>query len=219
MLIRPWDAALDEDEWRQWLAQGHTFGQLCINQPGDLPPVVVPTHFAPDEDGLLVHLARSNPAWSALEARPNVVMGVVDDYAFIPSTWRTDAGGPDENDVPTSYYTAVQLTCRAEIIDTLEDIADLVARQLQYFQPSGAHPAVAVDRLPYGPMLANIRGLRLHVESVAAKFKYDDQNPVAHREAVAERLDARGDLRDVTAAAQQRRRVRRIGRWRSAATR
>jgi transcriptional regulator len=214
MLIHPWDAALDEDEWRRWLSDGHDFGQLSANQPGTLPPIVVPTHFAPDGDRLLVHLARTNPAWSAIEARPNVLMSVVEDYAFIPSTWRADAGGPDENDVPTTYYTAVQLACRAEIVDELEDIADLLARQLRHFQPLGDYPVVAIDQLPYGPMLASIRGLRLHVESVAAKFKYDDQTPIPHRAAVAERLDLRGGPRDEGAAVQQRRRVRRIGSWR-----
>jgi transcriptional regulator len=60
-------------------------------------------------------------------------------------------------------------------------------------------------------------GLRLgpHIESVAAKFKYDDQNPLAHRETVAQRLDQRGSSRDPGAAAQQRRRLRRIGDWRN----
>jgi transcriptional regulator len=37
-------------------------------------------------------------------------------------------------------------------------------------------------------MLAGIRGLRLHIETVAAKFKYDDHKPEQHRTAVADRL-------------------------------
>lgn len=215
MLIYPWDSAVDDDEWKCWLADGHDFGELAVNNPDGLAPVVVPTHFATDGDQLLAHLASKNPAWSAIKARPNVLMTVVDDYAFIPSTWREDTGGPDENGVATSYYAAVQLACRAEIVDDLEDIADLLARQLNHFQPLGDHPVVAVDRPPYGPMLADIRGLRLHIESVAAKFKYDDQNPLAHREAVAQRLDQRGSSRDPGAAVQQRRRLRRIGDWRN----
>ncbi len=31
MLIHPWDAALDDDEWRDWLADGRDFGQLVVN--------------------------------------------------------------------------------------------------------------------------------------------------------------------------------------------
>ena len=113
MLTHPWDAALDDEEWRSWLADGRDFGQLVVNGlPGE-PPAVVPTHFSVDETStgteLLVHLARPNPVWAALEADPQVLLSVVDDYAYIPTTWRTKAGGPDEDGVPTSYYAAVQL--------------------------------------------------------------------------------------------------------------
>jgi transcriptional regulator len=62
-------------------------------------------------------------------------------------------------------------------------------------------------------MLSGIRGLRLHITSVAAKFKYDDHNPQEHRAQVAGRLGGRGTGRDRSAAAQQRRRLREIGEW------
>ena len=55
---------------------------------------------------VLVHLARPNKVWPAIEARPTVVMSVIDDYAYIPPAWRAKAGGPDEDGVPTSYYSA-----------------------------------------------------------------------------------------------------------------
>ena len=103
-------------------------------------------------------------------------MSVVDDYAYIPTMWRAKAGGPDEDGVPTSYYSAVQLTCHAEIVVTQRK-AELLRRQLAHFQPRGDHAQVGVDMPPYGRMLSGIRGLRLHVASVAAKFKYDDQRP------------------------------------------
>ena len=218
MLIHPWDAALDDDEWRDWLADGRDFGQLVVNGlPGE-PPVVVPTHFSveatPDGTELLVHLARPNPVWAAIEADPHVVVSVVDDYAYIPTTWRAKAGGPDEDGVPTSYYAAVQLRCTAEVVDDPAGKAELLARQLAHFQPAGDHAEVAVGAAPYGRMLPGIRGLRLRVTGVAAKFKYDDHNPTEHRERVADRLVGRDVGRDRAAAAQQARRLDRIGTWR-----
>ena len=145
-------------------------------------------------------------------------MSVIDDYAYIPTTWRAKAGGPDEDGVPTSYYyyyyySAVQLTCRAEIVDDPQDKAELLRCQLAHFQPQGDHAQVAADMPPYGRMLSGIRGLRLHITSVAAKFKYDDHNPQEHRALVAERLEGRGTGRDRSAAAQQRRRLHEIGEW------
>jgi transcriptional regulator len=213
MLIHRWDATLGEDEWREWLADGRDFGQLIVNGPEGTPPIVVPTHFVLDGSMVLVHLAAANAVWPALAARPEVVLSVVDDYAYIPTTWRAKAGGPDEAGVPTSYYAAVQLTCQAEIVDDPEEKAELLRRQLAYFQPSGDHAAVEVGAPPYGPMLRGIRGLRLEVRAVAAKFKFDDHNRIEHRASVAARLELRGTDRDAGAAAQQRRRMAAIGKW------
>lgn len=48
MLIHPWDGAISETEWRDWLAAGHDFGQLAVNDPDNGAPHVIPTHFAVD---------------------------------------------------------------------------------------------------------------------------------------------------------------------------
>lgn len=139
MLIHPWDAAISEAKWQDWLA-GHDFGQLAVNDLDNGVPHVIPTHFAVDGDTLLVHLARPNKVWAAIQARPTVVMSVIDDYAYIPTTWRAKAGGPDEDGVPTSYYSAVQLTCQAEIVDDPQDKAELLRRQLAHFQHDDHNP-------------------------------------------------------------------------------
>ncbi|MER5421048.1 FMN-binding negative transcriptional regulator [Streptosporangium roseum] len=215
MFIQPWDASLDEAEWHAWIAEGHDFGQLSVNGLPGRPPVVVPTHFTGDGPDLLVHLARPNPVWKAIDQDPNVVLTVIGDYAFIPGPWRAPAGIPPRDGVPTSYYTAVQFTCRAHIIDDPEAKAELLRRQLAHFQPDGDHAEVTVAQPPYGRMLPGIRGLRLQVTGVVAKFKYDDHKPVEHRAAVADRLTERGQGLDTSAAHQQRRRLGRIGPWKS----
>jgi transcriptional regulator len=72
---------------------------------------------------------------------------------------------------------------------------------------------VAVDEPPYGRMLSGIRGVRLAIVSVDAKFKYDDRNPVDHRERVSDQLERRGRGLDAAVAGQQRRRLAAIGEW------
>lgn len=136
------------------------------------------------------------------------------DYAYVPTYWRAKAGGPDEDGVPTSYYTSVQFVCRPTVVDDPEDKAEILAAQLADFQPEGRLAPVAVDTAPYGRMLAGIRGVRLTVLRVDAKFKYDDANPVEHRERVIAHLEQRGHGLDARAAAQQRRRLAAIGDWR-----
>jgi transcriptional regulator len=52
-----------------------------------------------------------------------------------------------------------------------------LAAQLADFQPEGRRADVAVDDPPYGRMLSGIRGIRLMVLRVDAKFNYNDHNP------------------------------------------
>jgi transcriptional regulator len=60
---------------------------------------------------------------------------------------------------------------------------------------------------PYARMLAGIRGRRLTVVGVTAKFKYDDHKPAEHRQRVAGRLAERGLHQDQRAREEQLRRL------------
>jgi len=216
MLIHPWDAALDAVEWQDWLASAERFGVLVVNNldPAQAP-LALPTHFTVGGDELLFHFARPNPVWPHLEAAAEVRLAVTGDDAYIPSYWRAKAGGPDEDGVPTSYYTAVQFVCRPTVVDDPEGKVEILEAQFGDLQPEGDHAAVGVDSEPYGRMLPGIRGVRLTVLRVDAKFKYDDSNPVDHRERVIGYLEQRGHGLDAGAATQQRRRLAAISDWRT----
>lgn len=219
MLIHPWYAAVDDAEWREWLRSHERFGVLAVNNIDPArAPLVLPLHFTDLGDELLLHLARANPVWPHLEASQEVRLSVHGDYAFIPGYWRAKAGSPEEDGVPTSYYSAVQFVCRPTIVDDPEGKAKILTAQLSDFQPEGRHAIVAPSAPPYGSMLAAIRGVRLRVLRVDAKFKYDEAKPVDHRNRVAGRLELRGHGLDAAAAEQQRRRVEAIGEWRAGAS-
>jgi transcriptional regulator len=218
MMIHPWDAATDDAEWRGWLAEGRNFGQLIAAGGPDRDwPIVVPTHFLLREPShlegaeVLLHLARPNPIWAAIDENPRVLLSIIDDYAFVPGYWRAAAGIPRENGVPTSYYAAVQLACEATVVDDPADKAAILTAQLAQLQPEGQHAEAAVGAEPYGRMLPGIRGLRLQVVDVRAKFKYDDHKPLALREDVGVHLEERATGRDLGAHDQQRRRVAELG--------
>src|SRR5262245_55365646 len=153
MLIHPWDAALGPAEWQDWLASTGRFGVLAVNHrdPAQAPPVL-PTHFTMVDGEFLLHLARPNPVWPHLEAAAEVRLAVTGDYAYIPTYWRARAGGPDEDGVPTSYYTAVQFVCQPTVVDDPQAKAEILTAQLADFQPEGGHAAVAAGTAPYGRM-------------------------------------------------------------------
>lgn len=219
MLIHPWDAALEPAEWQRWVAATDRFGMLVVNNVDPArAPIVVPSHFTVAGDELLMHLARPNPVWPHLEAAAEVRLAVVGDYAYIPTYWRAGPGVPDHDGVPTSYYTSVQFLCRPTVIDDPQAKAEILDAQLADFQPEGRHAALAADTPPYGRLLAGVRGIRLEVLRVDAKFKYDDHKPVEHRERVSDRLAQRGSGLDSAVAAQQRRRLAAIGDWQASRT-
>ncbi|ARF54070.1 FMN-binding negative transcriptional regulator [Streptomyces gilvosporeus] len=207
MLIHPWDAATDDAEWQDWLAT-HDFGQLAVNGPAGAPPMVQPTHFAydPARREVITHLARPNPLWRALEEHPTVLLSVVDDYAFIPGLWQADVDEPPEHGVPTSFYAAVQLTCTAHVVDDPEAKAALLQRQLGHFQPEGGSAPVRAGQAPYGRQLSGLRGLRLEVQEVRAKFKYAGKRSEAVQRRIAQRLAERNGPGDAAARGHQERR-------------
>jgi transcriptional regulator len=203
VLVHPWDAPIDESEWRQWLAD-HDFGQLIAPGRGRDLPVVVPTHYSFDGDARVrLHLARPNPVWPALEEHPRALLTVVGDYVYVPSDWNAKPGTDPRDGVPTSYYASVQLSCDARIVDDPAAKAGILHRQLAQFQP-------ATDRAPVRPddrLLPGIRGLELTITSVAGKFKYGGNRPPEHRHELAAHLAARNGPMDAQARAHLLRRL------------
>jgi transcriptional regulator len=199
VLVHPWDSPLDGDEVVGFVvATG--FGHLIA--PGRRAlPVVVPTQYVLDDgagDGfpdVLLHLARPNPIWSALDENPVAVLSVAGDWAYVPSNWKTVEGEDPSLGIPTTYYAAAQLVCDVEVIDDDEAKLAILRRQLGALQPDAGHadPSVHLRKLP------GIRGIRLRVREVTGKFKYGGNADAAHRLAIADRLADRGGPGDAAA--------------------
>ena len=201
MLVHPWDAPVDDQEWRQVLC-ALDFGQLIApGGPDRELPVVVPTHFLYDgERTVELHLARPNPVWAALEERPRALLTVVGDYVYVPAAVNADPGTDAAFGVPTSYYASVQAEVDVEVVDDPVAKAAILQRQLAHFEPagSGRRPVDALDG-PDRRLLPGIRGLRLTITDVRAKFKYGGNKSVDHRLEIARALAARGAPMDAGA--------------------
>lgn len=206
MLIHRYDEALDEGEWRGFV-RAVGFGHLVAAGVGRDYPVVVPTQFAFVEEGgsdfVLLHLARPNPIWGALEETPRVVLSVAGDWAFIPASWKAVGEEDPAYGIPTTYYAAVQLLGSAEVFKEPDEIAAVLRRQLASLPLDRGQ----VDPAEHGAKLHSIRGIRITVSEVRAKFKYGGNVDAEHRLAVAARLDARDGPGDRAAAAHLRRRL------------
>src|ERR1700735_4750697 len=208
MFIAPADATRGEDEWRSFVSS-HPFGHLVApGGPGRALPVVVPTQFVFEDRTVWLHLVRANPIFAALAENPRVLLSVADDWAFIPSSWKTVGDEDPALGIPTTYYGAVQLTGTATVHDertTPGSVAAILRRQLATLQP-GAE--VAAPSEPPAPKLLGILGISIGVEGVSAKFNYGGNVDEPHRRAVAERLRGRGGPGDDAAAGHVVRRLR-----------
>ena len=202
MLIHPHDRALDEDEWRAFVAsQG--FGHLVAAGRGRDVPVVVPTQFVLHGSEILVHLAGPNPVWGAIEENDAVLLTVAGDWAFIPSSWKAIGDEDPARGIPTTYYASVQLVGRATVVAEPEDVAAVLRAQLAVIQPDED----VVDPIEHGAKLRAIRGIRIRVDEVRAKFKYGGNVDAAHRAAIAEQLRRRGSPGDAAALRHLERRL------------
>lgn len=203
MLIHPWDAGSSDAEWVEFVrAQG--FGHLVAAGRERDVPVVVPTQYALVSPGeVVLHLARPNPVWAALVENPAVVLSVAGDWSYIPTHWKAIGDEDPRFGVPTTYYAAAQLIADATVIDDDEGKAVILRTQLNVTEPGGG----AADPIEHGRRLAGIRGLRLAVREVRAKFKYGGNVDDAHRAEVAKHLTERGGPGDEAALQHLRRRT------------
>jgi transcriptional regulator len=164
--------------------------------------VVVPTQYAlASPDLVLLHLARPNPIWDALAENSAVVLSVAGDWAYVPAAWKAIDDEDPRMGVPTTYYAAVQLIADAEIVDDQDGKAAILREQLGVTEPGSG----AADPADHGRRLAGIRGLRLTVRDVRAKFKYGGNVDDEHRAAVAEHLADRAGPGDAAALRHLRR--------------
>jgi len=196
VLIHPWDEPLTDTDALAFVRRTG-FGHLVAPGRREVP-VVVPTQFVVSDDGdVLLHLARPNPIWAALEESPTVVLSVAGEWAYVPAAWKAIGDEDPTLGIPTTYHAAVQLVATAEILDQPEAKLVVLREQLATFEPSSdvADPSVHTRKL------AGIRGLRLSVREVKSKFKYGGNVDAAHRAAVADRLEARSGPGDAAARA------------------
>jgi transcriptional regulator len=205
--VHPWDAPLDDEEiWAFVRSQG--FGHLIVPGRDRELPVVVPTQFLVDDAAaapdVILHLARPNPVWAALEENPTVLLSVAGDWAYVPSAWKAVGDEDPSLGIPTTYYAAAQIVGEAAIVDDADGKLDILRAQLATYEPEVAH----ADPSVHARKLSGIRGIRVSVREVVGKFKYGGNVDDVHRRAVADRLTDRAGPGDAAARSHLLRRVR-----------
>jgi transcriptional regulator len=199
MLVHPWDAGTAAEGLA--LARAHGFGLLIASGRNRDVPIVVPTQFVIDGDGaaseIMLHLARPNPIWQAIEENPTVLLSVAGDWAYVPAAWKVIGDEDPAWGIPTTYYAAVQLVGTATVITDAAGKAEILRRQISAVDDDGGVNMVDPER--HTQRLPGILGIRIAVTRVVAKFKYGGNVDAAHRWHVADALERRSNPGDTAA--------------------
>ena len=217
MLIHPWDAALDPAEWQAWLAVHRPVRDARGQQPRSGPGTAGGAH--------PLHARRRRAAAPSGPAEPGLAA---------PGGGRRGAAGGGRRlrlrpDVLAGQGRRARRGRRADQL--LQPPCSSCAAPRSSTTPRArptssppssptSNPKAATPRSPStqrrtGGCCPASAASGSTVLRVDAKFKYDDHNPVEHRERVIDNLEQRGHGLDSGAAAQQRRRLAAIGDWRN----
>lgn len=132
-------------------------------QAGSAPPV------------LLGHVARGNPHWRYLAARPKAVVTFLGPHAYLsPQVY------PDLARVPTWNYVALHCTVQARLVDEPEAKDVLLKKLIGEHEPAYAAQWRGLDADYQRKMLAGMVGFELQVLSYECKLKLNQHRPEAH---------------------------------------
>lgn len=160
------------------LMRSHPFASLISIDEAGLPYVThIPLHAQEQGDQLVLlgHVAKPNPHWRYLQARPQAVVTFLGPHAYMsPKVY------PDLARVPTWTYLAVHCTVQAALVE------DELAKDRLLKQLIGDHePPYAEQWRSLGAdyahkMLAGIVAFELRVTELQCKLKLNQHRPEAH---------------------------------------
>jgi transcriptional regulator len=169
-------------------------------------PVATLMPFLREGDRLLMHMARGNPHWRAIEPGTPALAIAAGNQAYVSPAWYATKAEHGRV-VPTWNYSAVHLSGRVTAHHDQAWLRDVVQRL------TDRHEAHRTDRWSVADAPADyiarqlraIVGVELVVERVEAKAKLSQNRSDQDRAGVISGLEREGAERDVRVAADMRR--------------
>ena len=160
------------------LIQEHPFASLISVDDAGLPFVThLPLHLEQRGEQLVLlgHVARPNPHWRYLQARPQAVATFLGPHAYLsPRVY------PDLARVPTWNYLAVHCTVQATLIEEPLAKDRLLKKLIADHEPPYAEQWQGLGETFAHKMLAGIVAFELQVTDLQCKLKINQHRPDAH---------------------------------------
>ena len=160
------------------LIQASPFASLISVDDDGLPFVShIPLHLVKQDAQfvLLGHVARANPHWRFMQARPQAVVTFMGPHAYMsPKVY------PDLARVPTWNYVAVHCTVHATLIEDADKKDSLLNHLIADFEPAYAQQWRTLGPEFAEKMMAGIVGFELKVTALQCKLKINQHRPESH---------------------------------------
>jgi transcriptional regulator len=159
----------------------HAFASLISVDDDGLPFVShIPLHLV--ESGadvtqwkLLGHVAKPNPHWKMLGARPRAVVTFMGPQAYMSPKVYADLAR-----VPTWSYLAVHCVVKARLLEGNEAKDSLLKQLIGDHEPPYAQQWIDLGEEFQHKMLAGIVAFELAIESLDCKIKLNQHRPESH---------------------------------------
>jgi transcriptional regulator len=162
----------------QALIADHPFASLISVDDAGLPYVThLPLHLEERGDQLVLlgHVAKPNPHWRYLQARPQAVVTFLGPHAYLsPKVY------PDLARVPTWNYLAVHGTVQASLIDDPQAKDSLLKKLIGDHEPPYAEQWRGLGEEFAHKMLAGIVAFELQVTDLQCKLKLNQHRTESH---------------------------------------
>ena len=160
------------------LINEHPLASLISVDDAGLPYVThLPLHLEDSGDQLVLlgHVAKPNPHWRYLQARPQAVVTFLGPHAYMsPKVY------PDLARVPTWNYVAVHCTVQATLIEDPAGKDRLLKKLIGDHEPPYAEQWRGLGDEFVHKMLAGIVAFELKIMDLQCKVKINQHRPEAH---------------------------------------
>ncbi|MDI1239243.1 MAG: FMN-binding negative transcriptional regulator [Polaromonas sp.] len=160
------------------LINQHPFATLISVDDAGLPYVThLPLHLEARGEQLVLlgHVAKPNPHWRYLQARPQAVATFLGPHAYLsPKVY------PDLARVPTWNYLAVHCTVQATLIEDPASKDALLKKLIGDHEPAYAEQWRGLGEEFAHKMLAGIMAFELQVTDLQCKLKLNQHRTEAH---------------------------------------
>jgi transcriptional regulator len=185
-MYRPNHFKVDDPKLLAEFIQEYPLAVVICNSEEGLKINYLPFLF--DSEGkepvLLGHMARANPQLKNLENSFATIAFQGPDR-YISPTWY--AGN---SEVPTWNYAAVEVRGRIELLQTFEEIEDILTKSTEQFeQKNETNWNYALPLKQREGMVRHIVGIKIHIESIEGKFKLNQNRDKISRDQVMANLN------------------------------